>query len=137
MSRFPGWTEEAVSRIETKKLIATDKIKRKSKYRAQRAEYKGRIYDSKFEAKYAQQLDMQKLAGDIISWERQVAVNLVVNGIHIAKYVIDFLIEHKDGKKEYVEIKGFKTRDWKLKCKLFKALYPDYWYTIVEKKKGR
>lgn len=62
---------------------------------------------------------------------RQEIVPLMVNGTVVCRMVVDFLVFHNDGSREYVEVKGFKTRDWRLKVKLLKALYPDIKYTVV------
>lgn len=94
-----------------------------SKYKSQSCNYNGILYHSKFEAGYAGELDLRKKANDIKDWERQVKISLDVNGFHIANYYVDFLIHHNDGLKEYVEVKGFETDTWKLKWKLFEALY--------------
>ena len=96
-----------------------------SKYGAKRTEHNGIQYHSKKEAGYAVELDLRLKAGDIKGWERQVKIPLDVNGYHIANYMIDFVITHNDGVKEYVEVKGFETEVWRLKWKLFEALYGD------------
>jgi len=95
---------------------------RGNKYHAKSTNYDGISYHSKFEAGYAQGLDMRKKAGDIKDWERQVKISLDVNGYHIANYYIDFRIHHNDGTKEYVEVKGFPTDTWRLKFKLTEAI---------------
>lgn len=79
--------------------------------------------DSKFEAGKAQELELRKRAKDIVDFQEQVKIALVVNGFHICNYYIDFVIEHNDGTMEYLECKGFATNEWKLKWKLFEALY--------------
>lgn len=79
--------------------------------------------DSKFEAGVANALTLMKRAGEIKDFEEQVKIPLVVNGFHICNYYIDFVIKHNDGTTEYREAKGFATDVWKLKWKLFEALY--------------
>jgi uncharacterized protein DUF1064 len=93
--------------------------------------YQGVLYDSKTEAEYAYYLDMRVRGHEIKSWTRQIPVRLEVNGTLVCKMVVDFLVTHNDGSLEYVEKKGFQTRDYKLKLKLLKALFPDIRYTIV------
>lgn len=127
MSRFPGWTEKAVN-----KLAIKPELTKVSKYGARKKEYNGVVYASTFEARYAAELDWRKRAGDIKDWQRQIAFELTVNKILICKYVIDFMILYNDGTKEYIETKGFETRDWKIKRKLFKALYPELNYRVVK-----
>ena len=83
------------------------------------------IYDSKFEAAYAQELELRVKAKDIKSFDTQVNLDLNVNGCRVCQYRIDFVVHHNDGTTEYVECKGFPTDVWKLKWKLFEALYHD------------
>jgi len=79
-------------------------------------------WDSKFEASYAQELDLRKKAKDIIDWEAQVVLDLIVGDFKVCTYKIDFIVYY-DGITEYVECKGYPTPVWRLKWKLFEALY--------------
>ena len=81
--------------------------------------------DSKFEAGKAVELQLLKKSKKIKDFKEQVKIPLEVNGYHLCNYYIDFVIEHLDGTTEYVETKGFATEVWKLKWKLFEALYSD------------
>ena len=102
---------------------------------AKKQEYNGFRYDSGFEASYAQELDLRVKAGDIQCYTRQVNLDLIVNGYVVCQYRIDFIVEHNDGITEYVETKGMHTDTWRLKWKLFEALYcdlPDVKLTIVQ-----
>lgn len=104
---------------------------------AKKCTYGNSLYDSKFEAKYGMELDMRKKAGEITKWERQVKIPLVVNGYHIANYFIDFVVYYPDGVVEYVECKGLASEAWKLKWKIFEALYsdkPDVKLTVIKQK---
>lgn len=83
------------------------------------------VYDSKFEAGYAQELELRKKAKDIKDFEAQKVLELIVNGYVVCTYKIDFIVYHNDGLTEYVETKGISTEKWKLKWKLFTALYSD------------
>lgn len=105
----------------------------KNKYGNVRAEYNGSSYMSKKEANYAFELDLQVKAKEIKEWRKQVRVPLKINGVLICTYVVDFLITHNDDSEEYIEIKGFETKDWKLKYKMFKALFPDKKLTVIKK----
>jgi hypothetical protein len=95
---------------------------RKSKFNAKMREYNGVMYHSIREAKYAEQLDWQVKGGAIKNWERQVKLDLKVNGVLICRYVVDFKVINKMGGVELHEVKGFETADWKLKWKLLEAL---------------
>lgn len=79
--------------------------------------------DSKFEAGKAQQLELMLKAGEIKAFREQVKIPLIVNDLIVCDYYIDFEIEHNDGTIEYCETKGYSTDVWKLKWKLFEALY--------------
>ena len=66
---------------------------------------------------------MRLRAGELTEVRRQVRIALDVNDHHICNYVIDFVVKHKDGTEEYIEVKGFETDVWRMKWKLFEALY--------------
>lgn len=93
--------------------------------KAKKQEYDGFHYDSKFEASYAVELDLRVRAGDIKSYEKQVNIPLIVNGYIVCWYRIDFIVYHNDGTTEYVETKGYAMPVWKLKWKIFEAMYSD------------
>lgn len=92
-------------------------------------------YDSGFEAQYGMYLESELKAGRIKSFERQVNLPLIVNGYQVCTYRIDFIVNHLDGTREFCETKGYQTDTWKLKWKLFEALYtdiPDVRLTIIQ-----
>lgn len=104
---------------------------------AKKANYNGYIYDSKFEAHQAYELDMLMRAGEIKSWERQVNLPLKVNGYKVCDYKIDFIAYHNDDIIEYIEVKGIAFPVWRLKFKLFEALYsdkPNVKLTVIKQK---
>lgn len=105
---------------------------------ARKSEYAGQRYDSGFEASYAAELDLRVKAKDIQRWERQVKIPLDINGFHITNYYIDFIVHHNDGTTEYVETKGWQSPVWKIKWRIFEALYvnkPDILLTVVQQGK--
>lgn len=53
---------------ELKKALGIEAVAPRSKYAAVRAEYNGRTYDSKAEARYASQLDLGVKAGVVAWW---------------------------------------------------------------------
>ena len=83
------------------------------------------IYDSGFEADYARELHLRKAAGEIKDWEKQKTLDLVVNEYLVCTYRIDFIVYHLDDTVEYVETKGWASPVWRIKWKLFEALYSD------------
>lgn len=96
--------------------------KKKNKFNAVKQIYKDKKYDSTLESKYAQDLDWRIDAGEVERWERQVKLDLTVNGVHITNYFIDFKVYYPDGSVEYVEVKGVKTAAFIIKWKLLLAL---------------
>ena len=93
-----------------------------NKFSAKRTDYNGLWYHSKGEASYAQELDWLVKSGDIKSWERQVKIDLKVNGIHITNYFVDFKVITKYDTIQYHEYKGVSTPDFLIKWNLFHAL---------------
>jgi hypothetical protein len=95
--------------------------------------FMGTVFDSKAEAAYAAELHIRALSGDIWFWWRQVKFPLVVNGVKICDFIVDFSVQRvPNGPLEYHEVKGWETPEYKLKLKLFKALYPNADYRVVK-----
>ncbi len=97
-----------------------------NKYHAKSTIYNGSVYHSKFEAAYAFELDLRVKAGDIKSWDRQVKLDLKVNGHHINNYYIDFIITHNDESREFVECKGLELEPWRTNWKILEATFKDF-----------
>lgn len=68
----------------------------------------------------------------IKKWERQVKVVLDVNGVHIANWFCDFRVWFVDGRSEYHEVKGIETETYRIKAKLFSALYPKETLVVIK-----
>lgn len=88
-------------------------------------------FDSRKEADYYGQIKIEKKAGLILDFERQVSFDLTVNGKKICRHIVDFLVTLPDGKREVREVKGFATDVWNLKRKLFEAIYHDIEYKVI------
>lgn len=99
--------------------------KKYSYYNTKKSTVNGKTYDSKFEAGYAEELEKRKNSGEIVGFETHQRLPLEVNGYVVADYYIDFVVNYPDGLIEYVETKGYPTDVWKLKWRLFCALYKD------------
>jgi hypothetical protein len=82
-------------------------------------------YDSKFEAGKANELILLKKAKKIKDFDTQKVLELIVNDYVVCTYKIDFIIYHNDGTTEYLETKGYATDVFKLKWKLFEALFSE------------
>lgn len=92
-----------------------------SKYGAKKQEFNGNMYDSKFEAGVAEYYETLLIANEIKEVKRQVRIPLEAYGIKVFTYIIDFILIHHDGHKEYVEAKGYETDIWKAKWKMLEA----------------
>lgn len=80
--------------------------------------YAGRCYMSKLECRYAQQLDVWRLAGAVKDWCPQVRFDLhALGGKVVGGYVADFQVNWADGRVEIIDCKGVMTEmaRWKLK----------------------
>lgn len=94
--------------------------------------YNGVVYDSKREARHAMELDTWMLTGRVVKVERQIPFELRANDRKVCKIVIDFKVTWHTGEVTYQEVKGYETKDWVIKRKLFAALYPDLKYEVIK-----
>lgn len=108
--------------------------RRGNKYGAKKKEYNGKLYMSKGEAGYAQELELRRKAGEILEITPQYRLSLDVNGYHICNYIVDFKCVMADGSIELHEYKGFETDLWRFKWKLAEALYGEKYKLIVIKR---
>lgn len=99
---------------------------KRAKYHNRSTVYNGISYHSALESFYAAELDYRVRAKDIKSWERQIKLDLKVNGQHITNYYIDFLVYHNDGSREFVECKGLEMEVWKMKWRILEATFDDF-----------
>lgn len=97
-------------------------IRVRSKFGSRKAEVDGYTFDSQREARYYLLLKALKLAGEIVTLDRQVRFPIVVNGAKVCTYVADFVTVDKAGKKRVIDVKGFKTPTYRLKRKLMAAV---------------
>jgi len=99
----------------------------------------GHTHDSKEEARYCDSLFLQLKAKVIKGYDVQKTFKLEVNGHLICSHRVDFVVETKAGKKEVHEYKGRQFLKpgqgdvWKLKRKLFEALFPEIKYRVITK----
>ena len=97
-----------------------------SKYRNIPQMHNGVTYHSQFEAEVAADLDFQIHLKKIMSWERQVKLDLKVNGMHINNYYIDFIAHYADGHRDFIEAKGMELEPWKTNWKILEATFDDF-----------
>ena len=108
--------------------------RRRGKFGSIETVFMGRTYHSKKEAEYASLLELRRRSRGpqrILSWEPQVPIRLEVNGKLVCTYIADFLIKFPDGHEELHETKGVETAVWRMKEKLFRALYPDRTLKVI------
>lgn len=108
------------------------KKKKRHKHNAQKTVLDGITFPSKLEADYYAVLKLRVRAGEVTRFELQPEFILqeafiTRNGrkVREIKYIADFKVFYPDGRVEIVDTKGFRTKDYKLKKKLFLAKYPD------------
>lgn len=112
-----------------------------NKYGAKRTEFNGKMFDSKFEASVAEELETRKLAKDILDYDTQYRVEgfaYLPDGTKgfPFRHKVDFRIHHNDGSFELYEAKGVETDDykWRRKCleNLWLPLHKDHIYTVIK-----
>jgi len=102
-----------------------DEIRRqfkRHKFRAQATVVNGIRFDSKREARQYQLLKALADSGNIFGFRLQPKYSLTVNGVHICDYVADFCWHDKEGKLVVADAKGVRTREYKLKRALMRAV---------------
>jgi hypothetical protein len=127
MNYFSDWTEEDIkkyyTRINKKPSkndfnIKDDKLStqnKKSKYRANKVEIDGIKFDSQKEGNYYNELKLRLQAKEIKGFCRQAEFILAPN----LRYKADFIVFNNDGTAEIIDVKGFKTKVYKDKKKVF------------------
>ncbi len=95
--------------------------------------YNGRVYASKAECRFAAELDIQKRCAAIADWTAQVPYAIVwPGGRLICQHIVDFEVIENDGRIKVFEVKGWQSEVWRLKRKLFAAMYPKVEYVVVK-----
>ncbi len=97
-----------------------------NKYHARKTTVYRRTFDSKREAEWYMMLREKLRLGEIKHLECQPTYTLL-DGFrdntgkmqNPITYTADFLVEYDDGRREVIEVKGVRTRDYLLRKKLF------------------
>ena len=104
----------------------------RNKYNARKTTVCGIAFDSRREAEYYLLLREKKRLGEIKSIDLQPTYTLL-EGFRDNQgkpqkpitYTPDFLVEYDDGRREVIEVKGMRTRDYFLRKKLFLHMMRD------------
>lgn len=108
-----------------------------NKYHNQKVQIDGITFDSKKEAYRYQQLKLMKATGKITGFDIQPKFLLIKgfekNGkkYRPAYYIADFKVVYPNGNIEIEDTKGFRTKEFNLKQKLFESLYPSLSLKII------
>lgn len=107
------------------RLLHTQR-KKPNKYNARKTTVCGHTFDSKREAEIYLDLLSRKQHGEILRIGLQPSYTLLEGfkdntgkNQKPITYTADFLVEYDDGRREVVEVKGMRTRDYLLRKKLF------------------
>ena len=115
----------------------------RNKYGNKRTEYGGRHYMSKFEARVAQELDLELRSGKYIEIKPQFPIKLYVylpdgKKANLFTYVCDFRCELPDGSYKLVEAKGALTEVYKVKKRILDLVWlpehPEYTFEEVRQR---
>ena len=119
------------------------RIGKSNKYGAQRTEMNGKVYDSKFEAQVAAELEVEKKLGQIKDYDTQYRIEGYVydengNKAFSFRHKVDFRVHNLDGSFTLIEAKGVETVDYKWRRKLLETVWlpanPDHDYKVVFQK---
>lgn len=101
--------------------VATKPDSKPNKYHNHPTTVDGIRFDSKKEARFYEQLKIQKSLGEVSYWLRQVPIHLPGG----SKYVVDFLVFYVGvGEPIYIDVKGRETPVFRLKKREVEHHYP-------------
>jgi uncharacterized protein YggL (DUF469 family) len=123
MGNGTRWTAAQLRQHETAKEVAPAQV---GKYGNKKVTIDGFVFDSIKEGEYYKSLVILQRVGEIKKFQRQTVYKLAVNGVHICKYVADFVVWNKDGTVEVVDVKGAHTAKlavFRIKAALMLAVY--------------
>lgn len=112
MSNQEHWTLEQYKEYQ-------QKGNKRSKYGAVKTKIDGHTFDSKKEADYYCELKLRLLSGDIKGFCLQ-PIFILAPGLI---YKADFIIFNNDDTSEVIDVKGFKTKEYITKKKVFEDKY--------------
>ena len=105
--------------VEDYKNYENGKQKKRAKYRSYKTSVDGHTFDSLKEAEYYQDLKLRLKSNDIKGFCLQPTF-ILAPGL---KYKADFIVFNKDGTCDVIDVKGFKTKEYIAKKKVFEDKY--------------
>jgi hypothetical protein len=109
-----------------------------NKYKAKKTVIDGHEFPSRREAEYYLLYKSMLQRGEIKDLQLQPRFELIPSFTNWAgkkcrpcHYTADFLLTYPDGRQKVVEVKGFRTRDYLLRRKLFEWQYREYEFEEV------
>ena len=113
---------------------------KKQKFNAVPTIIDGIRFASKAEGQYYLFLKAEKEAGRIRDFKRQQRLEIIPKHKKFGKpvaarsYIADFIVTRLDGEEEIIDVKGFETKEFKLKKVFFEYLNPEKSIKIVSAK---
>jgi hypothetical protein len=90
------------------------------KFNAKKTDVDGITFASKKEAMYYKDLKLRQAVGDIVFFLRQVPFHLPGGVV----YRCDFQVFEKDGSVRFIDVKGFRTKEFLMKKRQVEAIFP-------------
>jgi len=104
------------------------KLSQPNKYHNVKTIVDGITFDSKAEARRYGELVLLKRAGEI-RWFNLQPSFLLTGGV---RYRPDFIVCGNDGRIWVEDVKGVATQAFRIKQKIWAALYPDMWLEVIK-----
>lgn len=105
--------------VEDYKNYTDKKSTKKAKYRSYKTSVDGHTFDSLKEAKFYQELKLRLQGKDIKGFCLQPTF-ILAPGL---KYKADFIVFNNDGTYDIIDVKGYKTKEYIAKKKVFEDKY--------------
>lgn len=105
--------------VEDYKNYTDNGIKKTSKYRANKTSIDGHTFDSLKEANYYSELKLKLKANEINGFCIQPTF-ILAPGL---KYKADFVVFNTDNSYDVIDVKGYKTKEYIAKKKMFEDKY--------------
>ncbi len=94
-----------------------------NKYHARKVTINGRRYDSQHESEVVEPLYWSQKQGEISNLKRQVKFTFEVNGLRSPYYYKADATYIENGRLIVLDAKGYRTKEYRLKCWLMKACH--------------